>query len=65
MNSSFKMNKNIIAIHKLGEEPKSHIFWLSQPPEKRLDAIEFLRKQTNGSESRIQRVYRITKLTQS
>ncbi len=63
MNSSFKMNKEVFSIHQLGEEPKSYLYWLNQSPEKRLDAIEFLRKQINGSESRLQRVFRITKLT--
>ena len=62
MNSSFKMNKEVFSIHKLGEEPKSYLYWLNQPPEKRLDAIEFLRKKNNGPESRLQRVFRITKL---
>ena len=38
------MNKEVFSVHKLGEEPKSYLYWINQSPEKRLDAIEFLRK---------------------
>jgi len=63
MNLSFKMNKEVFSIHKLGEEPKPYLYWINQSLEKKLDAIEFLRKQINGSQSRLQKVFRITKLT--
>jgi hypothetical protein len=62
MRNDFLMDKTQVKIFKLGEEPKSYEYWLTQSPEKRISAIEYLRKQINGTESRLQRVYRITKL---
>ena len=34
-------------------------YWLSRPPEERLEAVEFLRRQVYGSSARLQRVVRI------
>jgi hypothetical protein len=56
----FKLDKTAFKIIKKGEEAKASDYWLTQSPEKRISAIEFLRKQYNGTESRLQRVYRIT-----
>lgn len=58
----FKLDKSAFKIVKKGEEPKSSEYWLTQSPEKRISAIEFLRQQYHGTQSRLQRVYRITKL---
>ena len=41
------------------------IYWLKQKPNKRLDAVEFLRRQQHGSSERLQRVYRVIEQTQS
>ena len=59
-----RLDKTKIAVFKLGQEPKSHVFWLTQTPVQRLEAVEFYRKQYTpnyGTESRLQRVYTITK----
>lgn len=40
------------------EDPE---YWLSYPPEERLAAVEFLRKQWYGSTARLQRVVRVIK----
>jgi hypothetical protein len=58
----FKMNRSAAKIFKKGEEPKSYEYWLTQTRQKRIEAIEFLRQQYHGTQSRLQRVYRITKL---
>lgn len=58
----FKFDKTVIKKFKLGEEPKDYEYWLSQSPEKRIAAIELLRKEYYGEDafkSRLQRVYRI------
>jgi hypothetical protein len=34
-------------------------YWLSRPPEERLAAVEFLRKQVDGSRTRLRRVHRV------
>ena len=62
------MDRTVVKAYKLGNEPKDYEYWLTQPPEKRLSAIELLRKQMNpqnGPESRLQRVYRVVKLEES
>lgn len=64
----FTLNKSAFSIHKLGKEPKAYVYWLQQSVEKRISAIEFLREQyhtTDEIQSRLQRVYRITKLASS
>jgi len=57
----FRLDKTAIKKVKLGQEDSSFVYWQTQPFEKRISAIEFLRKQINGTQSRLQRVYRITK----
>ena len=59
---NFSMNRQVVKISKLGEETPSFEYWLTQSEEKRISAIEFLRKQYDGTQSRLQRVYRITNL---
>lgn len=61
-----RINKAVFAIHKLTDEPKAHVYWLQQTPIERLEAIEFYRIQydPHAAQSRLQRVYRITQLTQ-
>ena len=34
-------------------------YWLSQPPEERVAAVEFLRRQVDGSGVRLLRVHRV------
>lgn len=63
---SFKLDKTVVKKFNLGNEPKDYVYWLSQPPEKRIEAIEFLRKQYYGEDafkSGFQRVFRIIKQT--
>jgi hypothetical protein len=57
---TFRMNREVVKISKLGEESPNYEYWLTQSQEKRISAIEFLRKQYDGTQSRLQRVYRIT-----
>lgn len=35
-------------------------YWQSRPPDERVAAVEFLRKQMHGSGARLQRVLRVT-----
>lgn len=34
-------------------------YWLSRPPEERVAAVEFLRRQVDGTGTRLQRVHRV------
>ena len=38
-------------------------YWLSRPPHERLEAAEMLRRQVDGSSSRLQRVARVIQRT--
>ena len=40
-------------------------YWLSKSHEERIAAVEFLRRQHNGSRTRLQRSAHVTKRTQS
>lgn len=52
---------------KLGESQSDFEYWQSQPPEKRMEALEKIRTEyiiwKYGSYPRFQRVYRIIKQT--
>ncbi len=65
MENQFKLDRSAFKIIKMNDEPKGYEYWLLQETEKRISAIEFLRKQYNGTQSRLQRVYRIIERTQS
>lgn len=38
-------------------------YWLSRPPEERIAAVEFLRRQYYGNTARLQRVARVMQLS--
>jgi len=61
------MIKKIAKIRNLEDNSASEDlkFWLSKSPEERISAVEFLRKQANGSSARLQRTVRIIQLSQS
>jgi hypothetical protein len=60
------MNKKSIKIIKQNEEAKRDLaYWLSKPASKRLEAVDILRKQSNGSPKRFQRTIRIIKQARS
>jgi len=57
----FRLDKTVVKKVKLGNEDPAFIYWQTQSFEKRISAIEFLRKQVDGTQSRLQRVYRVIK----
>ncbi len=68
MEEKLKIEKTKMKIFSLGEEPKDCVYWLSQAPQKRLEAVEYLRELNytrDEIKSRLQRVCRIVKLSQS
>ena len=68
MNKEFKLDKTAFASYKLGQEPKSYEYWLTQPIEDRIEAIEFLRNQymlEHDIKPGLQRVYRVIEFSQS
>ncbi len=59
------MKKGRIKIIKQKEESKENLtYWLSRPASERLEAVEILRKQFNGSSKRLQRTIRVVKQIQ-
>jgi len=63
------MIRKIVQKHKLDKnfEIKQNLeYWLSRPPEERIEAIEILRRQMYGENPpRLQRVIRVIKRKQS
>ncbi|MCX7735996.1 MAG: hypothetical protein N2319_04725 [Candidatus Kapabacteria bacterium] len=59
------MDKTIVKKIKLKDKESDLNYWLSQPPEKRLEALEEIRQEYNkwkyGSEQGFQRVYKVLK----
>jgi len=53
------MNKKVIKKRKLQKRETDIGFWLSKTPQERIEAVEFLRKQFNGSSERFQTTIRI------
>lgn len=61
-----KLDKTVVKIMKLNEQTNDFAYWQSQPPIKRLEALESIRTEYNnwkyGTEQKFQKVYRIIKL---
>ena len=58
--------KKVVKKMKLGEEsPKDNVvYWLSRPPEERIEAVESLRRERYGNSTRLQRIVRVIKSPQ-
>ena len=54
-----------ITIHNLKEKDSSLAYWLSKSPQKRIEAVEVLRKQFNGRAKRLQRTVKVIQQKQS
>lgn len=63
------MIRKVVQKHKMDRdfEIRQNLeYWLSRPPEERIEAVEILRRQVYGEDTpRLQRVVRIIKLSQS
>ncbi|MCK9555767.1 hypothetical protein M0R36_08150 [bacterium] len=53
--------KKIIKKMRLEDKKDDLAYWLSKTPEERIEAVEILRKQFNGSAARLQRTVRVIK----
>lgn len=53
------MIKRVIKKFKLGKKGNELKYWLSKTPSERIEAVERLRKQFNGSAKRFQRIIKI------
>jgi hypothetical protein len=53
------MKKKVIKKRNLKQLETDVAFWLSKTPRERIEAVEFLRKQFNGSSERFQTSIRI------
>ena len=59
------MIKKIVTKRKLYESSLKDdlAYWLSKPPEERIAAVDYLRKQYHGSTTRLQRSARVIQRT--
>jgi hypothetical protein len=56
----------VVKIKELNKEKDSDLeYWLSKSAKDRVNAVDYLRKQYNGSTARLQRVVRIIQQTSS
>jgi hypothetical protein len=58
------MISKVVKIKKLSSkstQSEDLAYWLTQTPEKRIEAVEILRKQFHGSSARLQRVAKVIK----
>ncbi len=57
------MIQRVIKILDLNDKDNDLAYWLSKSPEKRIEAVEILRKQFNGTAKRLQRIIRVIQQT--
>lgn len=59
------MIERVFKKFNLNKQPNDFGYWLSQPPQARIDALEEIRREYHlwryGAEPRFQRVYRVVK----
>ena len=53
------MIKKVIKKFNLKEKGDDLAYWLSKSPKERIEAVEILRKQFNGTTKRFQRIIRV------
>ena len=54
-----------IRLDDINDSARDLEYWLSRPAAERFSAVEILRRQVYGDSGRLQRVVRVTKLSQS
>lgn len=57
------MIKKVIKKFNLKEKRNDLAYWLSKSPKERIEAVEILRKQFNGTAKRFQRIIRVIQQT--
>ena len=57
------MIKKVIKKSNLEEKENTIFLWLSKTPKERIEAVELLRRQFNGSSGRFQTVIRVIQQT--
>ena len=54
---SFTLDRSAFAVGRLNDEDSQVDYWLSQPPERRIAAVEFLRRSFNPDAYSAQRLH--------
>ncbi len=63
--SSYRIDRNVMVVTSLHDEPKDRAYWMAQTPEARWRAIELMRQVNYGLDAtsgRLQRVFEIAEL---
>ena len=61
---TFNLDRTIVSVRSLHDEPDDLAYWLTQPPERRLQAVEYLRESFHGHAYPSQRIERVFALTE-
>jgi len=48
--AEFRLDRTVLSVHRVGEEPKDVEYWTTRSPEERIAAIESLRQQAYGAD---------------
>ena len=65
---TFKMDKSVLSVISLSEEPDEREYWHSKTPYERLESVELMRQINYGYDpttTRLQRVLEVAQLTSS
>jgi hypothetical protein len=57
------MIKKVVKVSGIKDKSNDLAYWLSRSPQERIEAVEMLRKQFNGSAERFQRIITVIKQT--
>lgn len=57
------MIKKVVKVTRIKDKGNDLAYWLSRSPQERIEAVEILRKQFNGSAKRLQRTITVIKQT--
>ena len=53
---SFTLDRSAFSVARLGDDTSEVDYWLAQPPEKRIEAVEFLRSEADPDAYAAQRL---------
>lgn len=60
---AFKLERNVVRVRPLSEDASEVGYWLTQPAERRIQAIEFLRESFHGHAYPAQGLERVLAVT--
>lgn len=63
MKAAFKIDKSFVRKRKLSDPDPDDGYWLNQSPQKRLEAVEFLRQNHHRNDDAARHFHRVLSIT--